>query len=167
MYQLVAETEAAWHAGDAIWQGETAVNECSIGIELVNSTGMTGFKGQDPYPDVQVQKLDYLARNLMQRYPNIAFARHLDVAIPKGRKTDPKGFDWTSFRARLATPPPPSTKRYRVRGLAVYEASTRQGKLWGHLRQDEIIEIDDPKTGHLKDARGFIRFDPDTLEAIP
>lgn len=107
VYQLVPETLAAWHAGDANWQGETAVNELSIGVELVNATGMDGFKGQDPYPDVQVQRLVDLARNLISRYPGIAFARHLDVAIPKGRKTDPKGFEWTAFKAQLIQRPDP------------------------------------------------------------
>src|SRR6266508_660397 len=35
-YQLVADEHAAWHAGRASWHGQTAINECSIGIELVN-----------------------------------------------------------------------------------------------------------------------------------
>lgn len=106
LYQLVPETLAAWHAGDALWQGETAINECSIGIELINSTGMRNFIGQDPYPEVQIARLVDLALNLKSRYPGIAFARHLDVAIPKGRKSDPAGFAWMAFKERL-TPPPP------------------------------------------------------------
>ena len=32
--QLVSDERAAWHAGRASWQGETAINELSLGIEL-------------------------------------------------------------------------------------------------------------------------------------
>jgi hypothetical protein len=71
--------------------------------------------------------------------------------------------------AAAANGPPVSlpTTRYRVKGVPVYEQSDRTGPLWGHLANDEVVEIDDPRNGHLADNRGFIRFDPDTLEAIP
>src|SRR5689334_5602184 len=36
IHQPVADKYAAWHAGRASWHGQTAINECSIGIELVN-----------------------------------------------------------------------------------------------------------------------------------
>lgn len=103
IYQLVSETEAAWHAGDASWQGETAVNEISIGVELENDND-----GKDPYPAAQVAALTELARGLKQRYPGIAFARHLDVALPKGRKTDPAGFGWVAWNAQLSAPQTPT-----------------------------------------------------------
>jgi N-acetyl-anhydromuramyl-L-alanine amidase AmpD len=75
--------------------------------------------------------------------------------------------DFAALAAAANAPPPPAiTKRYRVRGLPVYERSDRTGPLWGHLKQDEVIEINDLSNGHLKDGRGFIRFDPDTLEAL-
>ena len=34
--KLVNENERAWHAGSSYWQGRTAVNDQSIGIEMVN-----------------------------------------------------------------------------------------------------------------------------------
>ena len=173
LYQLVAETESAWHAGDAIWQGETAINELSLGIELVNATGMRGFTGQDPYPAVQIGALTDLARGLMRRFPGIAFARHMDVALPKGRKTDPAGFDWTRWKASLALDPhpppthptpPPASRPHRVIGLPVYQRSDRTGALWGHLSAGEQVAIDDPINGHLSDGRGFV--DQAGLETI-
>lgn len=164
IYQLVAETEAAWHAGDANWHGETAVNEISIGVELANSTGMKGFKGQDPYPAVQVQALTDLARNLMRRFPGIAFARHLDVALPKGRKTDPAGFPWREWRAQLAPAPPvphppANPARYRVRPVLISQRSEGGAPYAGELQPGEVVEIDIVYANnmcHLKDERGFV-----------
>lgn len=157
IYQLVAETESAWHAGTAVWQGETAVNEISIGVELENLTGMRGFKGQDPYPDAQIKKLTELVRNLMERYKGIAVARHLDVALPKKRKSDPAGFPWVAWRAQLVAPaPPPASRPHRVIGLPVYQRADHTGALWGHLVSNEQVVIDDSVTGHLADDRGFV-----------
>lgn len=113
IYQLVEETQAAWHAGVAVWQGETRINEISIGVELENANN-----GRDPYPPAQVQALLDLTRDIQTRHPAIAFARHLDVARPVGRKTDPAGFQWSAYLAAVTaapTPPPPLTKRYRVK----------------------------------------------------
>lgn len=158
IYQLVAETEAAWHAGTAIWQGETAVNEISIGVELENSN-----TGKDPYPAVQLDKLTELARNLMGRIPNIAFARHLDVALPKGRKTDPAGFPWTTFRATLASNPPVSLpKRYRVKADMFWLEAPRadapianQGRAL--LQVGDVVAINDVSNGwaHAQNEIGF------------
>src|SRR5690349_10918496 len=46
VYQLVDEDRAAWHAGNALWDGHTDINERSIGIEIANAND-----GRDPYPD--------------------------------------------------------------------------------------------------------------------
>lgn len=98
IYQLVPDEQAAWHAGRAAWNGETAINELSLGIELENAND-----GKDPYPPAQYSALLELARmKVAQHHINIDnVVRHLDVAVPKGRKSDPAGFPWVQFRADL------------------------------------------------------------------
>lgn len=117
IYQLVDDAHAAWHAGAARWREETDINERSIGIELVNAN-----TGRDPYPRVQFEAAVELTRSLITRYhidpANVV--RHLDIAIPKGRKTDPAGFDWSLFRARIGA----DGKPYRVRHNVVANIRT-------------------------------------------
>lgn len=94
IYQLVPDELTAWHAGRAAWRGETAVNEVSIGIELENAND-----GRDPYPAAQIAALVELVREKVARYgiaPDM-ITRHVDVALPRGRKSDPAGFPWVSF----------------------------------------------------------------------
>lgn len=98
IYQLVPDERAAWHAGRASWQGETAINELSIGIELENAND-----GRDPYPPEQIDALLALATEKVEKYhiaPQMV-VRHRDIAVPKGRKTDPAGFAWAEFVGRL------------------------------------------------------------------
>jgi N-acetylmuramoyl-L-alanine amidase len=112
MFQLVPEERAAWHAGRASWQGETAINECSIGIELENAND-----GRDPYPREQIDALLALAAEKVKEYhiaPQMV-VRHCDIAVPKGRKTDPAGFPWAEFVSRLfpgSTGSPPEHPPY-------------------------------------------------------
>ena len=112
IYQLVPEERAAWHAGRASWQGETAINELSIGIELENANNR-----RDPYPPEQIDALLALAAEKVEKYhiaPQMV-VRHCDVAVPKGRKSDPAGFPWAEFVSRLfpgAPGPPPERPPY-------------------------------------------------------
>jgi hypothetical protein len=108
IYQLVSDEEVAWHAGRAHWRGETAINEISIGIELENANN-----GNDPYPPEQIDALLELTRDKVERYrirPDM-IARHLDVALPKGRKSDPAGFPWAAFMGQLFPQNPPPRER--------------------------------------------------------
>lgn len=115
--QLVADEDEAWHAGKAAWAGHTNINQRSIGVELENLEGMElpdgSHHGVDPYPAVQIDAALWLCSQLIAKY-HIArgmFVRHLDVATPPGRKTDPAHFPWDSFVSVLyskPSPPPPA-----------------------------------------------------------
>lgn len=108
IYQLVADEHSAWHAGRASWHGQTAINEQSIGIELENNND-----GRDPYPPAQIDALLELAKEKVAQYGIVPemITRHLDIALPHGRKTDPAGFPWVEFISRLFPElPPPSTR---------------------------------------------------------
>lgn len=171
-YVMLPGEKAANHAGAVsssftlngkTYRG-TAVNKATLGVELVNLQD-----GRDAYPKIQLQSLGWLINHWRSIHGPLPVLRHGD--LDPTRRRDPYQLTVNQIEeaaAKVATNPPVSLpKRYRVRGLPVYEQSDRDGPLWGSLRQDEIIEIDDPKNGHLADGRGFIRFDPDTLEPVP
>ena len=111
IYQLVADEYCAWHAGRASWHGQTAINEMSLGIELENAND-----GRDVYPPEQIDALQQLIQAKVSQYriaPDM-LTRHLDVAVPKGRKTDPASFPWAEFIGRLfpqVAPPDDRTPR--------------------------------------------------------
>jgi N-acetyl-anhydromuramoyl-L-alanine amidase len=95
--QFVPFQARAWHAGQSSWEGRSACNDFSIGIELEGSDEM-------PYEASQYASLARLVRALLAAYPQLSPARlvgHSDIA--PGRKTDPGGaFDWQGLRALLA-----------------------------------------------------------------
>ena len=104
VFQLVDDQYAAWHAGRAEWRGETAVNEVSLGIEIENAND-----GRDPYPSEQIEALQRLVQekaSAFQIVPGMVI-RHVDVALPRGRKTDPAGFPFAAFVARVFPDAPP------------------------------------------------------------
>ncbi len=94
--QYVPFGQRAWHAGVSSFQGRSACNDFSIGIELEGSDDI-------PYEPVQYSRLAALARALMLAYPGITADRivgHSDIA--PGRKTDPgPAFDWPLLRRLL------------------------------------------------------------------
>ncbi|MBT3915894.1 MAG: N-acetylmuramoyl-L-alanine amidase [Rhodospirillaceae bacterium] len=95
-YLLVIEEHRAWHAGVAAWQGNTNINDRSIGIELVNPGHEFGYRS---FSDVQMTTLVSLAGEIISRHSIAArnVVGHSDVAPT--RKQDPgELFDW----ARLA-----------------------------------------------------------------
>lgn len=91
IYQLVEEDYMAWHAGvSQMPDGRTGVNWFSIGIELENNND-----GSDPYPEEQINSLVWLLRNIKDRLsiPRKNVVTHAEIALPPGRKTDPRGLD--------------------------------------------------------------------------
>jgi N-acetylmuramoyl-L-alanine amidase len=108
--RLVAEDRRAWHAGAAIWGGESDVNSRSIGIEIANA-GHPG--GLPDYADAQIEALIMLCREILARraIPPHRVLGHSDVA--PGRKLDPgERFPWGRLAAEgigcFVEPPPVS-----------------------------------------------------------
>jgi len=94
--QYVPFHRRAWHAGQSQWEGRSACNDFSIGIELEGTDGTA-------YESLQYVRLARLIAALARAYPGVTIDRvvgHSDVA--PGRKTDPgPAFDWPLLRALL------------------------------------------------------------------
>lgn len=91
--QFVPCGKRAWHAGVSSWQGRTACNDFSVGIELEGSDEV-------PFTDQQYATLARLTRLLRRSYPIRALVGHADIA--PGRKTDPGScFDWPRYLAAV------------------------------------------------------------------
>jgi N-acetylmuramoyl-L-alanine amidase len=91
--QCVPETRRAWHAGVSWWAGETDINSCSIGIEIVNPGHEFGYRD---FPLRQIAAVISLCRSILTRRGPIPADRvlaHSDVA--PSRKQDPgERFPW-------------------------------------------------------------------------
>lgn len=100
-WQLVPESQAAWHAGISYWRGAVQLNSVSVGIELENQgyrCSLLGGCRWAPYSLAQVTLLTPLARDIVQRHqiaPQNVVA-HSDIA-PQ-RKADPGPlFPWKTL----------------------------------------------------------------------
>jgi N-acetylmuramoyl-L-alanine amidase len=90
--QCVAEARRAWHAGAAVWEGESDINSCSIGIEIANPGHSHGYPD---FPKRQIAAVTALCRSIFTRYriPAWRLLGHSDVAPT--RKHDPgEKFPW-------------------------------------------------------------------------
>ncbi len=128
IWQLVPESQLAWHAGPSFWRGATRINDTSMGIEIVNSgyrRTLTGVAWQ-PFTPAQISALQALVKDITQRY-NIApenVVGHSDIA-PQ-RKQDPGPlFPWQQLAQQ---------------GLGAWpEAATVQRYLAGR-QADELVD---------------------------
>lgn len=120
IWQLVPESELAWHAGPSFWRGATRLNDTSVGIELVNSgyrRTLTGLRWA-PFSPEQISTLKALLKDVAQRYhikpENIV--GHSDIA-PQ-RKQDPGPcFPWRQLaQAGLGAWPDARQVRQRLTG---------------------------------------------------
>jgi N-acetylmuramoyl-L-alanine amidase len=70
IYQLVDESQRAWHAGPSYWKGHTHLNASSIGIEIVNQGLMKTPKGEmfAPYPPAQINAVIALIKDIATRH---------------------------------------------------------------------------------------------------
>ena len=109
VHKLVDENRRAWHAGLSAWGDRAALNDQSIGIELVNRSHCFGPDNETPlaerlcvFPDYdpkQIKLLIDLLRGILDRHPNIDpvdVVAHSDIA-PE-RKVDPgPRFPWQAL----------------------------------------------------------------------
>jgi N-acetylmuramoyl-L-alanine amidase len=91
--QCVPEERRAWHAGVSSWAGETDINSCSVGVEIVNPGHEFGYRN---FPLRQTSAVIALCRAIRSRHGPIRPDRilaHSDVAPM--RKQDPgEKFPW-------------------------------------------------------------------------
>ena len=115
IYQLVPESQRAWHAGKSYWQGRTELNDQSIGIEIVNvpqcrklaqvADETTTYIRENSesklciFPDFdpkQVELIIKLSQDILKRNPDISptqIVGHSDITPT--RKNDPgPRFPW-------------------------------------------------------------------------
>ena len=102
IYRLVGEDKRAWHAGVSEWAGESNINSASIGIEIVNGGHDWPLPsgGLPPYPDVQINAVIALCKDIMSRHdiPAANVLGHSDIA--PARKIDPgEHFPWQGLAA--------------------------------------------------------------------
>lgn len=95
--QYVPFGARAWHAGLSQYEGRSACNDFSIGIELEGTDDV-------PYEAAQYATAAAVIDALLRAYSGLSASRivgHSDIA--PGRKTDPgPSFDWARMRALLA-----------------------------------------------------------------
>ena len=97
VWRLVPEGRRAWHAGVSFWRGHTALNDRSVGIEMVNPGHEFGYRD---FPVLQLAAVCDLCLELLARHPVPArnVVAHSDIA-PE-RKEDPgERFDWAALAA--------------------------------------------------------------------
>lgn len=104
IYQLVDDHKKAWHAGASHFLGKSALNDTSIGIEIVNAGVDAAYRGQRGYlpheayvgyEPQQIAKVAQLLKGLVAKYdiPATNILGHSDIA--PSRKIDPGAkFPW-------------------------------------------------------------------------
>lgn len=143
IHQLVREDDRAWHAGVSFWAGETDLNSCSIGVEVVNTGHRAGYPD---FSDVQMRAVSALCRDIVKRrhIPASRVLAHSDIA--PSRKIDPgEKFDWQSL-ARDGV------------GLWPAPVSVSDAPLVGSaMRGDAVLEIQKKLSfiGYDVDVNGF------------
>jgi len=95
IYCLVPEEMRAYHAGISYWRGRRALNDVSIGIEIVNPGHEFGYRA---FPQAQMDAVRELCLGILARHeiPPINVIAHSDIA--PNRKQDPgEYFDWQNL----------------------------------------------------------------------
>ncbi|WP_394172981.1 N-acetylmuramoyl-L-alanine amidase [Thalassotalea litorea] len=141
VYQLVDETQRAWHAGDSQWEDRNAINDQSIGIELVNRADCT-YQQDNPRLDYrsdylcdykefsqqQIQLLIKLSKDILKRHPEITPTRvigHSDIQ-PEWKSDPGPRFPWYTLYQH---------------GIGAWYEQEALFRHWQHLTQQELPDI--------------------------
>lgn len=125
IYAEVREEDTAYHAGVSTWDGDTNINDVSIGVEMTNLNN-----GIDTYDLNQYNSAVVLVKYLVGKY-NIKrenVVTHAQVA--KGRKTDPRGFPMQKFLDEVFAPVDPWTDWGQDYPLPVQQRSWLIPQTW-------------------------------------
>lgn len=165
--QMVAEKHRAWHAGKSFWRGESDINSCSVGIEIVNCGHEFGYS---EFPDEQISSVINLSRDIIERnaiLPQNVLA-HSDIA-PE-RKTDPgELFPWGKFHSEnighYVEPEPISGGRFFQMGDGGAPVEALQSMLALYGYGVDISGVFDEKTSNVVTA--FQRhFRPEKVDGV-
>lgn len=109
IWQLVPESELAWHAGISFWRGTNRINDTSVGIELENRGWQktVGVKHFTPFEPAQIAALIPLAKDIIARYdikPQNVVA-HSDIA-PSVKTIPARCSPGANWRSRELVPGP-------------------------------------------------------------
>lgn len=99
IYKIVDDSRVAWHTGHAIWFPNrlrilTNLNNLALGVELENLN--------DGKQDYTAQQMDALTRQVCEWFGKYGYLPILSHAAVDSRKSDPAGFNWTSFMGMVA-----------------------------------------------------------------
>lgn len=96
IFRLVDEKNVSFQAGKScLPDGQTSVNQCSIGVELITSDDIS-----DKPTEKQLKSLTALVQDIKKRYPIKYIQRHSDIA-PE-RKSDPWNLNWEEFQKSIS-----------------------------------------------------------------
>ena len=160
--QLVPEAMRAWHAGASSWHGEADMNSRSIGIEIVNPGHAGGAEGGaiPPFPDVQIDAVIALCRDITRRraIPAERVLGHSDIA--PGRKIDPgETFAWERLHkagvGHWVAPAPPVKGKTLAPGDAGRDVALLQRRLARYGYGLDVSKVYDAQTERV--VRAFQR----------
>lgn len=184
VHRLVPEHRRAWHAGRSDWGDEAALNDRSIGIEIVNLSActaeapdaarpapLTALCRFRPFEERQIELVIALLTDILERYPGIDpedIVGHADIA--PARKFDPGPlFPWRRlYEAGIGAWPDDATVgRYR-RLFAVRppadETLLRALRAWGY----RVCDDENPALAFAQALRAFqMHFRPARVDARP
>lgn len=97
IYKIVADKYRSWHAGTSEYGGRRDWNSFSLGYEIENRGNGEAYTDAQYEAVSQSVAYDCSLYHIADRWVQ----SHAAVALPRGRKTDPKGWDWPRMWRRV------------------------------------------------------------------